>query len=72
MYRQLKKAHNHDHFFTYKNAVHESYRTIRGLRCRPIVGIEYPDKDKLCEIDILIINSELINNKVTYVDKVRL
>lgn len=64
MYRQLEKSHNHDHFFTYENAVQEAYNTIRGLRCRVIIGIEYPNKDKLCEVDILIINSELINNKV--------
>ena len=59
--RRLSKSNRHDHFFTFDNSVHESYGTIRGLRYMKIVDVEYPDKDRLCEVDILLINSILSN-----------
>jgi len=62
MSKQIVKAHNHDYFFTFNNVVHEVYRTIRGKMCRRLFEIDYPNKDRLCEIDILLINSQLYNN----------
>ena len=62
--RKLTKSHNHEYFYTLENVVHEVYRTIRGLRFMAVVEIDdYPDKDKLCEVDILLIDTELANKK---------
>jgi hypothetical protein len=58
---QLTKAHNHAYFFSHNGVIHEAYKTIRGLRHRPLIAIEYPDKAILCDVDVLLINSELKN-----------
>ena len=60
---QLNKSHNHDHFWIEDNFAYESYNTIRGLRYRQICGVDYPDTEKLSEVDILLINSQLKNIK---------
>jgi hypothetical protein len=64
MINQLEKSNKHDHFFTFENALYEAYWTLRGIRCRLLLETNYPDKDKLCEVDILIINSQLKNNNL--------
>ncbi len=62
--RQLKKSHNHSHFWVKDNCVYESYKTIRGIRFREIVEIVFEDKEKLNQKDIRRINIILVANYV--------
>ncbi|AUC13816.1 hypothetical protein BTO06_01025 [Tenacibaculum sp. SZ-18] len=54
---QHKKSKRHDHFWIDNNFLFESYKTIRGLRFRQVMQLKYPNRDKLSELDVKIINS---------------
>lgn len=56
----ITKSHNHHHFWTENNVVYESYNTLRGMRFRYIVilDFDYPDKDTLTELEINSLNSK--------------
>ena len=55
------KSHNHDNFWINSGVLYESYNTIRGLRYRAISCVDYPDTEKVSDVDILIIESEIAN-----------
>jgi len=57
----ITKSHNHNHFWTEDNVVYESYKTIRGLRWRAIVELDfkYPDHEKLSESMVTFLNNIL-------------
>ena len=60
----IKKSNNHDHFWTDKNIVYESYKTIRGLRFRriTILDFNYPNHEKLTDSMVLFLNN-ILNSK---------
>ena len=62
---QIIKSHNHDHFWCENNIVYESYNTIRGLRFRQLIELnfKYPDKELLTETMVTFLNNIFKNNK---------
>lgn len=62
---QITKSHNHDHFWCENNIIYESYNTIRGLRFRQLIELNfnYPDKERLTETMIIFLNNIFKNNK---------
>lgn len=57
----ITKAHNHNCFFVLENILFEEYKTIIGLRYRTICEVDYPQTDKVSEVDLLIIESQIMN-----------
>lgn len=57
----IVKSHNHDYFWTENNVIYESYNTIRGLRYRELIQLDfyYPDHDKLSESQVEFLNNIL-------------
>lgn len=49
---ELIKSHNHSHFWVQGCQLHESYKTIRGIRYRFLCDVLWPDCDKLSDDDI--------------------
>ena len=60
--KKLTPEHNHDHYFIEENCVYESYRTIRGLRYRPIAVVIMDNNEKLSKTDIEQVNRILEAN----------
>ena len=60
--KQLKKSHNHSHFWIEDNIVCESYNTLRGLRYRQLTEVTMDDKEFLTEKDIKKVN-EILSSK---------
>lgn len=56
---RLIKDYQHSYFFVFDNTVYEEYLTIRGSRIRTIAAARYPDTEKLTDIDVLNIETQL-------------
>lgn len=59
---ELKKSHNHSHFWIEDNHVYESYNTLRGLRYMLVAEVKMPDNDRLSNEDIERVNIVLKAN----------
>lgn len=59
------KSHNHDHFWIENGIVYESYNTLRGLRYRELMNLdfEYPDSDKLSDSQVEFLNN-ILSSKI--------
>lgn len=57
----VKKANNHDHFWIRNGILHESYKTIRGLRQRTIMKVEgFQDTRRCSDEEIEAINDKYV------------
>lgn len=63
MENMITKSNNHIHFWIENNVVYESYNTLRGLRYRELIGLDfnYPDHEKLSDSMIIFLNNILIS-----------
>lgn len=54
MKKELPKDEKHDHYWIDDNVLYESYRTIRGLRFRPVLEVYGMPNCEKCDQSILI------------------
>jgi len=61
---EIYKDEHHHHYWVENGILFETYGTIRGLRYRSLLKVDYPDKDKLSEADFAIIKASPLTTQL--------